>query len=151
LSDPLTAAIDLQPFVPSLVVDWLRDAPETGFREIDGTLTFVDISGFTKMTEGLPRHGKVGAEEMNDLLDACFSRLLEVAYGDGAGLIKWGGDAVLLLFDGPDHEAGRRERRTRSYAGAVSLPARVSRRARIRAAETTSALASKRTSEASSA
>src|SRR5688572_8577135 len=43
---------------------------------------------------------------MNDVLDRCFSELLAVAYADGAGLVKWGGDAVLLLFEG-EHHASR--------------------------------------------
>ena len=59
--------------------------------------------GFTALTERLARHGKVGAEEMSGTLDAMFTALLDVAYQDGAGLVKWGGDAVLLLFDGPAH------------------------------------------------
>jgi class 3 adenylate cyclase/tetratricopeptide (TPR) repeat protein len=102
---PADPTIDLRPFVPRLLVGWLRDTTDASFTEVDGTLAFVDISGFTKMTERLARHGKVGAEEMNDLLDRCFSELLATAYEDGAGLVKWGGDAVLLLFDGPEHEA----------------------------------------------
>ena len=40
---------------------------------------------------------------MSDTLNATFAALLDVAYQDGAGLVKWGGDAVLLLFDGPGH------------------------------------------------
>ncbi len=95
----------LEPYVPRLVVDWLRDSPEAVVREIDGSLAFVDISGFTTLTERLARNGKVGAEEMSDLLNATFAQLLEVAYLDGAGLVKWGGDAVLLLFQGPEHAA----------------------------------------------
>ena len=39
---------------------------------------------------------------MNDLLDAVFTEVLSVAYDYGAGVIKWGGDATLLLFTG-DH------------------------------------------------
>src|SRR5262249_54822343 len=30
--------------------------------------------------------------------------LLDEAYEWGAGLVKWGGDALLLLFDDPEHE-----------------------------------------------
>jgi class 3 adenylate cyclase/tetratricopeptide (TPR) repeat protein len=95
----------LKPYVPRLVIDWLRHTPDTSFREVEGTLVFVDISGFTSMTERLARKGKVGAEEMNDLLDLCFSQLLAVAYEDDAGLVKWGGDAVLLLFEDEGHAA----------------------------------------------
>ena len=95
----------LRPYVPRLLVDWLRNSPDDLYREVEGSLAFVDISGFTKLTERLARRGKVGAEEMSDTLNATFASLLAVAYDDGAGLVKWGGDAVLLLFDGPDHAA----------------------------------------------
>ena len=119
--------------MPRLLVDWLRSGDTTRVREVPGTLAFADISGFTKLTERLARKGKVGAEEMNDLLDDVFTELLEIAYRDGAGLIKWGGDAVLLLFEGEDHAAracraahgmrrALRERgRMHSSAGFVSL------------------------------
>ena len=93
----------LQAYVPRMLIDWLRTTPNQTYQEINGTLVFVDISGFTALTERLARHGKVGAEEMSGTLDAMFTALLDVAYQDGAGLVKWGGDAVLLLFDGPAH------------------------------------------------
>jgi class 3 adenylate cyclase/tetratricopeptide (TPR) repeat protein len=93
----------LLPYVPRLTVDWLRHTPDDLVKEVVGTLAFVDISGFTRLTERLARHGNVGAEEMSDLLNATFASLLEVAYEDGAGLVKWGGDAVLLLFVGDGH------------------------------------------------
>ena len=41
---------------------------------------------------------------MRDTLDGVFKALLDEAYDWGAGLLKWGGDALLLLFDGPGHE-----------------------------------------------
>jgi class 3 adenylate cyclase/tetratricopeptide (TPR) repeat protein len=95
----------LKPYVPRLVVDWLRSGSQDTYREVEGSLAFVDISGFTQLTERLARKGKVGAEEMSNTLNTTFAALLDVAYADGAGLVKWGGDAVLLLFDGPDHAA----------------------------------------------
>ena len=90
----------LRPYVPRLVVDWLRDTPEAVHRRVPGSLVFADISGFTALTERLAVRGKVGAEEMGDLLNSTFARLLVPAYDYGAALLKWGGDAVLLLFDG---------------------------------------------------
>src|SRR3954464_9074979 len=93
----------LKPYVPRLLIDWLRTTPDQMYREVEGSLAFVDISGFTKLTERLARRGRVGAEEMSDILNATFAALLDVAYLNGAGLVKWGGDAVLLLFDGPGH------------------------------------------------
>jgi len=93
----------LRPYVPRLVVDWLRQDPSAIHREVEATLVFVDISGFTALTERLARKGKVGAELMRDTLDGVFTALLDEAYDWGAGLLKWGGDALLLMFDGPDH------------------------------------------------
>jgi class 3 adenylate cyclase/tetratricopeptide (TPR) repeat protein len=86
-------------------VSWLETSPDEQIRSIDGSLAFVDISGFTKLTERLARRGRVGAEEMSDILDSTFGTLLSVARRDGAELVKWGGDAILLIFDGPDHAA----------------------------------------------
>src|SRR3954470_13652764 len=95
----------LRPYVPRLVVDWLRTSPDQLHREVEATLVFVDISGFTALTERLARKGKIGAELMRDTLDGVFRALLDEAYDWGAGLLKWGGDALLLMFDGPGHEA----------------------------------------------
>jgi class 3 adenylate cyclase len=92
-------------YVPTLVLQWLRDRPQQRHRVLDCTLVFADISGFTRMTEMLAVRGKVGAEEMADLINATFKPLLAIAYEHGAGLIKWGGDAALLLFRGPGHVA----------------------------------------------
>ena len=91
--------------MPRIAIEWLRETPNARHKQIQGSLAFVDISGFTALTERLSKKGKVGAEEMNDLLNDCFTELLSVAYDQGAGVIKWGGDAVLLLFDGAEHEA----------------------------------------------
>ena len=94
----------LRPYVPRITVDWLRNTPTARHREVAGSMVFVDISGFTALSERLARKGKVGAELMRDTLDGVFTALLDEAYDWGASLLKWGGDALLLLFDGPDHE-----------------------------------------------
>lgn len=93
----------LKPYVPRLLIEWVRDDPERRHLPLDGSLAFVDISGFTALTERLARKGKIGAELMRDTLDGVFRALLDEAYDWGAGLLKWGGDALLLLFDGPGH------------------------------------------------
>ena len=97
------AAETLKPYVPRLLIYWLKETPDARHLAIDGSLVFVDISGFTALTERLARQGKIGAELMRDTLDGVFTALLDEAYDWGAGLLKWGGDALLLLFDGPGH------------------------------------------------
>jgi class 3 adenylate cyclase/tetratricopeptide (TPR) repeat protein len=97
--------VDLTPYVPRVVVDWLRTSQEAKRRELEGTLAFVDISGFTAMSERLAQKGKLGAEEVTDVMNLTFSRLLDVAYSAGGGLLKFGGDALLLFFTGENHAA----------------------------------------------
>jgi class 3 adenylate cyclase/tetratricopeptide (TPR) repeat protein len=93
----------LLPYVPRLLGRWAATGDDDRHMRVSGTVAFVDISGFTRLTERLARKGKVGAEEMSDILSATFAGLLAEARDDGADLVKWGGDAVLLLFQGPDH------------------------------------------------
>ena len=95
----------LGPYVPRLVIRWMAEQPHVTFRTVEGSMLFVDISGFTKMSERLARHGKVGAEEVTDVLGAIFARLLAVAYGEEGSLLKFGGDALLLWFSGENHAA----------------------------------------------
>jgi class 3 adenylate cyclase/tetratricopeptide (TPR) repeat protein len=81
-----------------------------------GTLCFADISGFTQLSERLARSGQVGAEELTAILNETFTALLDVALGAGGDLLKFGGDALCLLFDGPEHAS-------RAVAAAVEMRA----------------------------
>jgi class 3 adenylate cyclase/tetratricopeptide (TPR) repeat protein len=90
-------------YVPRLLPSWAAADPEPAHRVVDGSLVFFDITGFTPLTERLARKGREGAEELSNLLDTVFGRLLMGAEDEGGDLLKWGGDALLLLFDGPDH------------------------------------------------
>src|SRR6185312_5985825 len=47
--------------------------------------------------------GKLGAEEVTEVMNRTFERLLDVAYSSGGGLLKFGGDALLLFFTGDAH------------------------------------------------
>jgi class 3 adenylate cyclase len=51
-----------------------------GVAEVDGTISFVDISGFTAMSERLSNIGRARAKEVTDVMNATFSALLDVAY-----------------------------------------------------------------------
>jgi class 3 adenylate cyclase/tetratricopeptide (TPR) repeat protein len=96
-------ATGMDAYVPRVVVDWLRDAPTARWQELDATLVFVDISGFTRLSERLARTGTIGAEELTDTITACFTALLAIAYAEDGSLLKFGGDALLLLFTGDEH------------------------------------------------
>jgi len=99
--DPDQAAA-VAPYVPRIAIDWAATADER-WRTLDASLAFVDVSGFTALSERLAAQGRAGAEEITDLLGRFFADLLADAYAQGGSLLKFGGDALLLMFDGPDH------------------------------------------------
>ncbi len=90
-------------YVPRLVLDWVTDEPNRRWRIVDGTMVFADISGFTALSERLATLGRIGTEELVDTLSRVFGGMLEIAAGHGGQLLKFGGDALLVLFTGPDH------------------------------------------------
>ncbi len=95
----------LAPYLPRLSIEWMSERPGDRYRVEPGTVVFVDISGFTKLSEGLAKHGKVGAEELTATIGSCFVALLDLAVAYGGRLLKFGGDALLLYFSGSAHEA----------------------------------------------
>ncbi len=90
----------LERFLSRYVSDW-PGADRS--RTLDGTLVYVDISGFTALAEKLAQRGRIGAEELTDVLNAVFGDMLDRANARGASLLKFGGDALLLLFAGEGH------------------------------------------------
>ena len=106
-SDPRLAALQgvraYTAYVPRLLPAWAAADQGPSHRVVDGSLLLFDITGFTPLTERLARRGREGAEELSNLLDDVFGRLLTDAEDEGGDLLKWGGDALLLFFDGPDH------------------------------------------------
>lgn len=112
-AEPGAVSEHLSPYAPRFLRAWLVDDPETRWRTLDATLVFADISGFTKLSERLARAGNIGAEELTETIGGCFNALLRVAYAAGGNLLKFGGDALLLLFTG----AGHPERGCRAAVG----------------------------------
>jgi class 3 adenylate cyclase len=105
----------LSPYVPRLLAEW--DAHTSSrVRVVDGSLLSADISGFTALSERLAGIGRAGAEELTDLLNRCFDGMIATATRHGGDVLKFGGDALLILFDGEEHT-------TRACAAAVAMRA----------------------------
>ncbi len=97
--DPLR----LRPLVPRLTVQWAHE-PDRSWKQLPGSMLFADISGFTRLAEQLAVHGPAGAEELNDLINVYFEAIIAAAERYGGDVLKFGGDAVLVWFDGDGHE-----------------------------------------------
>lgn len=93
----------LTPYLPRLVRHWSADEDSPRWRTTDGSLVSVDISGFTALAERLQAKGKEGAEELVSRISAVFDELIAVAERHGGDVLKFRGDALLLLFEGPRH------------------------------------------------
>ena len=122
----------LAPYLPRIAVEWAGQ-PEQRWRTVEATLAFVDVSGFTALSERLAEQGRAGAEEITELLGTYFAELLADAYTEEGSLLKFGGDALLLFFEGEDHalraaraaaamgRTSRRLGRLKSSIGSVRL------------------------------
>jgi class 3 adenylate cyclase len=67
---------------------------------------FADISGFTALTERLARTGPAGVEELTELLNDCFGRLVKLVVDHGGDVVKFAGDALLALWPADEGLAG---------------------------------------------
>ena len=65
------------PYLSALAVRTLAADPPDGWLEVDGTVAFFDVSGFTPLTERLSTVGRAGAEHINDVLNTVFTGLIE--------------------------------------------------------------------------
>ena len=95
-------AQDLAAFVPRLALE-LADDDVPSWRSIVGSMLSADISGFTALSEKLAGKGKAGAEEITQLINTCFTALIDAAYLYGGEVLKFGGDALLVVFRGDNH------------------------------------------------
>jgi class 3 adenylate cyclase/tetratricopeptide (TPR) repeat protein len=101
----LAAAV---PYVPATLVAALVSRPDRAapwIDEVEGTLVMADVSGFTALSEALASKGKEGAESLTGIINRFFTTMLEIAGRYGGVTMTFGGDAMLILFEGDDHAA----------------------------------------------
>lgn len=92
-----------QTYLPRLVLGREAEAMTAGWVPVDGTVVIADITGFTPLSERLAAHGKEGAELLTTIINHYFQRLLDSAVAYGGDNLKFGGDALLILFRGEHH------------------------------------------------
>ena len=64
----------------------------------DAATLFVDISGFTTITETLMQHGTQGAETLANLMRSVFTPLIATIYEYGGFIVGFAGDAFTAVF-----------------------------------------------------
>jgi class 3 adenylate cyclase len=90
---------NLAKFVPRTVQDLIERAPEAPAldkREVDVTVLFVDLVGYTRLTERLDP-GRV-----NELVERCFGAYLDEILRRGGDVNETAGDGLMAIFHDPD-------------------------------------------------
>ena len=87
-----------RPFLPEIATRWLQTDPGSRWQQVDGSMLFIDLSGFTAMSERLARQGRVGAEEVTSVISETFGHLLAVAQASGGSLLKFGGESFQMAY-----------------------------------------------------
>lgn len=70
---------------------------------VEGSLLFADVSGSTALAERLSALGREGTEIVTGMLNDFFGAMLQIIEAAGGDLLTFGGDALLVLFRGPQH------------------------------------------------
>jgi class 3 adenylate cyclase/tetratricopeptide (TPR) repeat protein len=101
LPGPETA---LGPYAARTAVDWEHRASGVPWVVADGSLVKIDLSGFTRLSERLARSELTGAESLNTVLNDVFVVLIDEILSRGGDVLQFGGDALLVWFEGVEHE-----------------------------------------------
>ncbi|HEY3476273.1 MAG TPA: adenylate/guanylate cyclase domain-containing protein, partial [Anaerolineales bacterium] len=82
--------------VPELIVENFRAGRYSG--EFQAVGMFLDLSGFSTMTDTLMKHGQHGAEVLAGLMHGVFDPLVESIFDYGGKIIGFAGDGIMALY-----------------------------------------------------
>jgi len=82
--------------VPELIVENYRAGRYSG--EFSAVGMFLDLSGFSTMTDTLMQHGQHGAEVLAGLMHEVFDPLVESVLDYGGKVVSFAGDGVMALY-----------------------------------------------------
>lgn len=86
-------------FVPETVKEQIKDSPQEPHlekRAMDVSVLFLDIAGYTRMSEN------VAAGKMNFLLESYFSSFLDDIYKNHGDINETAGDGLMIIFKDAD-------------------------------------------------
>ena len=82
--------------VPELIVENFREGHYSG--EFQAVSMFLDLSGFSTMTDALMQHGQHGAEALAGLMHGLFDPLVESIFAYGGKIVGFAGDGIMALY-----------------------------------------------------
>ncbi len=82
--------------VPELILENYRAGRYSG--EFPSVGMFLDLSGFSTMTDALMQHGQHGAEVLAGLMHVVFDPLVESVFDYGGKIVGFAGDGIMALY-----------------------------------------------------
>ncbi|HEU0295921.1 MAG TPA: adenylate/guanylate cyclase domain-containing protein [Anaerolineales bacterium] len=102
MSNPALTEL-LASYVPRLIQNRVISDPapiEAPVSEnFQAAVLFADISGFTRLTEGLAERGPAGVETLARILNEYFGQLIDIVHEYGGDVVKFAGDAVIAVWN----------------------------------------------------
>lgn len=120
-------------YLPQPVFEQPQPPGEPSGGMYQGVFLFVDVSGFTPLSEQLRQYGNAGAERITEIINDLFDELVGVLFDHGGTLLKFGGDALLGLFTADDDDT-MAQGALQAAQAAVAMQATMRRFAEIDAA-----------------
>ncbi|MCB9296343.1 MAG: tetratricopeptide repeat protein [Lewinellaceae bacterium] len=77
--------------------------------QLEAYTLFVDLSGFTPLTEALMQKGNRGAEELSNVLNEIFEPLVHMVYAKGGFIPYFAGDAFTAIFPVAERRIGAQD------------------------------------------
>ena len=93
--------------IPHFIQEQYLDGNTHG--RIEAYTLFVDLSGFTPLTEALMRQGTRGAEQLSNVLNDIFEPLVRMVYSKGGFIPYFAGDAFTAIFPAEGQPMGAKE------------------------------------------
>jgi len=128
---PVAQAISQQPHSPT--------APMA--ERLPAAVLFIDISGFTPLSELLSQAGPTGAEELTRLINEYFTHIIQTVEGYQGQVVKFSGDAVTVLF--PAETISLQVAARRAGECALAVQAKMSRFTRLNISQGPASLSTK--------
>jgi class 3 adenylate cyclase len=91
----------LRPFVPETVqriVEKNPAAPSLEKKDVDVSILFLDVAGYTKISEKLTK------EQVSFIIEKYFSSFLDVIYAHDGDINETAGDGLMVIFQGTEEE-----------------------------------------------
>jgi class 3 adenylate cyclase/tetratricopeptide (TPR) repeat protein len=105
---PLTLINTLKSYIPDILQGRIANdptPPNKPFAEdYTAAVLFVDISGFTALTEEFAARGPSGAEDISAILNRFYGQWIDIIKGYGGDIIKFAGDGLLVIWQYNDLE-----------------------------------------------